>query len=132
MSVQSAINDKYTLEAGSALMSGPQALVTLMLAQYRADHAAGLNTGGYVTGYRGSPLGGVDQDSLRTRDERRTRCDRHSRDPAIGLFRPGERRRRICTVVREGAGRRPRGGCPEAWKHGRIIPGRWSATGLRG
>ena len=42
------------------LLNGTQALVRLMLMQKARDRAAGLNTAGYVTGYRGSPLGAVD------------------------------------------------------------------------
>jgi len=41
-------------------ISGTQALVRLPLMQLERDHAAGLNTAGYITGYRGSPLEGLD------------------------------------------------------------------------
>ncbi len=54
------LDDRYRLGRGTALMSGAQALVRLTLEQARRDRAAGLNTAGYVSGYRGSPLGGVD------------------------------------------------------------------------
>ena len=56
-----SLDDKYTLERGRAFMSGTQALVRLPMLQRERDRAAGLNTAGFVTGYRGSPLGGVDQ-----------------------------------------------------------------------
>ncbi len=55
------LDDKYTLERGRAFMSGTQALVRLPMLQRQRDLAAGLNTAGFVSGYRGSPLGGVDQ-----------------------------------------------------------------------
>jgi indolepyruvate ferredoxin oxidoreductase len=55
------LDDKYTLPAGRAFMSGIQALVRLPMLQRQRDAAAGLNTAGFISGYRGSPLGGYDQ-----------------------------------------------------------------------
>ncbi|WP_118182001.1 indolepyruvate ferredoxin oxidoreductase family protein [Paraburkholderia phosphatilytica] len=55
------LDDKYTLERGRAYMSGIQALVRLPMLQQERDKAAGLNTAGFISGYRGSPLGGLDQ-----------------------------------------------------------------------
>lgn len=55
------LEDKYTATSGQVLLNGIQALVRLPMMQRERDRAAGLNTAGYVTGYRGSPLGGVDQ-----------------------------------------------------------------------
>ncbi|WP_018148189.1 indolepyruvate ferredoxin oxidoreductase family protein [Henriciella marina] len=55
------LNDKYDLVEGHAYMTGIQALVRLPLDQRRLDLAAGHNTGGFISGYRGSPLGGYDQ-----------------------------------------------------------------------
>ncbi len=57
-----ALDDKYALEEGRVYLNGTQALVRLTLMQRQRDLAAGLNTAGYVTGYRGSPLGGVDRE----------------------------------------------------------------------
>ena len=54
------LDDKYALESGRVYLSGVQALVRLLLEQRRRDHKRGLNTAGFVSGYRGSPLGGVD------------------------------------------------------------------------
>jgi len=54
------LEDKYDREHGRVLLSGTQALVRLPLLQRARDAAAGLNTAGYISGYRGSPLGGYD------------------------------------------------------------------------
>ncbi len=55
------LDDKYSLDSGRAFMSGIQALVRLPMLQRVRDAAAGMNTAGFVSGYRGSPLGGYDQ-----------------------------------------------------------------------
>ncbi|MEN9418343.1 MAG: hypothetical protein RI988_1963, partial [Pseudomonadota bacterium] len=55
------LDDKYALESGRAFMSGVQALVRLPMLQRVRDAHIGLNTAGFVSGYRGSPLGGYDQ-----------------------------------------------------------------------
>ncbi|MBS3911942.1 MAG: indolepyruvate ferredoxin oxidoreductase family protein [Hydrogenophaga sp.] len=62
-----ALSDKYELPAGRVYMNGTQALVRLLLAQKARDEAAGLNTEGFVSGYRGSPLGAVDQELWKNR-----------------------------------------------------------------
>ena len=56
-----SLDDKYTLERGRAFMSGVQALVRLPMLQRLRDAQQGLNTAGFISGYRGSPLGGYDQ-----------------------------------------------------------------------
>lgn len=56
-----SLDDKYTLEKGRVFLTGTQALVRLMMLQQQRDQLAGLNTAGFVSGYRGSPLGSVDQ-----------------------------------------------------------------------
>lgn len=61
------LDDKYRLERGRVFMTGVQALVRLPLEQRRRDLAAGHNTAGYVTGYRGSPLGAYDQELQRAK-----------------------------------------------------------------
>ena len=63
------IDDKYTLDEGVALLTGAQALVRALIEQQRSDRAAGYKTAGYVTGYRGSPLGGVDAAMLGAKAE---------------------------------------------------------------
>ena len=59
------LESRYTEFDRPVLLSGVQALVRIMLEQARLDRLAGLNTGGLVSGYRGSPLGGVDQELWR-------------------------------------------------------------------
>ncbi len=60
-----SLNDRYDLDKSPVLLNGTQALVRLMLMQKARDVAVGLNTAGYVTGYRGSPLGAVDMQMTR-------------------------------------------------------------------
>jgi len=55
------LDDKYDATDGRVYLTGTQALVRLPIMQRQRDVAAGLNTGGYVSGYRGSPVGGYDQ-----------------------------------------------------------------------
>ncbi|MBA4264013.1 MAG: indolepyruvate ferredoxin oxidoreductase, partial [Comamonadaceae bacterium] len=56
-----SLDDKYTLDHGRAFMSGVQALVKLPMLQRQRDAIVGKNTAGFISGYRGSPLGGYDQ-----------------------------------------------------------------------
>ncbi|MBL8453948.1 MAG: hypothetical protein JNK97_14480, partial [Zoogloea sp.] len=55
------LDDKYATPSGRVYLTGYQALVRLLLIQRDRDRAAGLDTAGFVSGYRGSPLGGLDQ-----------------------------------------------------------------------
>ena len=55
------LDDKYSLDYGRAFMSGVQALVKLPMLQRQRDALVGKNTAGFISGYRGSPLGGYDQ-----------------------------------------------------------------------
>src|SRR5947209_9715434 len=57
---QVSLDDKYALESGRVFLTGTQALVRLLMLQRQRDALAGLNTAGFVSGYRGSPLGGLD------------------------------------------------------------------------
>ena len=75
-----SLSDRYDLSKRQVLLNGTQALVRLMLMQRARDEAAGLNTAGYVTGYRGSPLGAVDMQMARARNVL---------EPAQILFQPG-------------------------------------------
>ncbi len=56
-----SLDDKYALESGRVYLTGTQALVRLPIMQRQRDAAAGLQTGCFISGYRGSPLGGLDQ-----------------------------------------------------------------------
>ena len=55
------LDDKYTATSGAIFLSGIQALVRLPMMQRERDKAAGLDTAGFISGYRGSPLGGLDE-----------------------------------------------------------------------
>ncbi|WP_242112774.1 indolepyruvate ferredoxin oxidoreductase family protein [Luteimonas aquatica] len=61
------LDDKFVRTEGRIYLSGVQALVRLPLMQRLRDQAAGLNTGGFISGYRGSPLGGFDLELWRAR-----------------------------------------------------------------
>ena len=74
------LDDKYTRPRGRVFLTGIQALVRLVLTQRRRDLAAGHDTAGYVSGYRGSPLGGLDQQLWRAK----AHLDRHH-----VVFQPG-------------------------------------------
>jgi indolepyruvate ferredoxin oxidoreductase len=52
-----ALEDRYRIRSGRVFLTGNQALVRLPLMQRRRDLEAGLNTAGFISGYRGSPLG---------------------------------------------------------------------------
>ena len=54
------LDDKYALDSGRVYLTGTQALVRLPMLQHQRDSKAGLNTAGFISGYRGSPLGGLD------------------------------------------------------------------------
>ncbi|KQZ02183.1 indolepyruvate ferredoxin oxidoreductase [Pseudolabrys sp. Root1462] len=60
-----SLDDKYDLNQTHVLVTGYQAIIRAILMQKERDRRAGLNTAGYLTGYRGSPLGGLDQQFMR-------------------------------------------------------------------
>jgi indolepyruvate ferredoxin oxidoreductase len=63
-----SLDDKYALEEGRILLTGVQGLVRLPLDQHRADRRRGLHTGTMISGYQGSPLGGLDKELARNRE----------------------------------------------------------------
>src|SRR6266540_3259234 len=64
---KASLDDKYTLERGRVFLTGTQALIRLLMLQRERDLRAGVNTAGFVSGYRGSPLGALDQSLWRAR-----------------------------------------------------------------
>lgn len=62
------LDDKWTLERGRAFLTGTQALIRLPMLQRERDVKAGLNTAGYITGYRGSPVTSVDQTAMKAKN----------------------------------------------------------------
>ena len=129
------LDDKYALERGRAFMSGVQALVRLPMLQRQRDALAGLNTAGFISGYRGSPLGGYDQALWAAK--------KHLAEQHI-VFQPGvneelarhrglghaaarpvpegqEVRRRLRHLVRQGPGRGPLLRRVQARQHGRHL-----------
>ena len=56
-----SLDDKFNLSKDRIFVTGSQAVVRLLMMQHERDRLAGLNTAGFVSGYRGSPLGGLDQ-----------------------------------------------------------------------
>ncbi|RMX04990.1 indolepyruvate ferredoxin oxidoreductase family protein [Corticibacter populi] len=85
-----SIDDKYALPHGLAFMSGVQALVRLPMLQQRRDALAGLDTAGFISGYRGSPLGGYDQALVAARPH----LQRHQ-----VVFQPGVNEELAATAV---------------------------------
>jgi indolepyruvate ferredoxin oxidoreductase len=85
-----SLDDKYRLHCGTVLMTGTQALVRLPLAQRRRDELAGLRTAGFISGYRGSPLGSYDRELWRAR----ALLDQHGI-----IFKPGVNEDLAATAV---------------------------------
>ena len=63
------LNDKYELDSGQIYLTGTQALLRLAMVQRRRDLAAGLNTAGFISGYRGSPMTAIDVELWRAKDQ---------------------------------------------------------------
>ena len=84
------LDDRYAQHTGTIILSGIQALVRLPLLQARRDRAAGLDTAGFVSGYRGSPLGGLDKALWEARS---------FLDEARVTFRPGVNEDLAATAV---------------------------------
>jgi indolepyruvate ferredoxin oxidoreductase len=85
-----SLDDKYVAESGRVLLSGLQALVRLTLDQSRLDRLHGVDTAVYVSGYQGSPLGGLDREFQR--------ANRHLA-PANVVIQPGVNEELAATAV---------------------------------
>src|SRR5689334_7034633 len=85
-----SLEDKYVLPSGRVYLTGTQALVRLAMIQRARDQAAGLNTACFISGYRGSPLGGFDQALWKAR--------KHLKDNHIH-FTPGVNEELAATAV---------------------------------
>jgi indolepyruvate ferredoxin oxidoreductase len=59
------LDDKFLLQDGRVFITGVQALVRILIDRRRLDEREGLKTAGFLSGYRGSPLGGLDQQAHR-------------------------------------------------------------------
>ena len=85
-----SLDERYKKESGSVFLSGIQALVRLTMEQKLGDGRSGLNTGGFISGYRGSPLGGFDKELW----QQRTRLE------ALDIrFQPGVNEELAATAV---------------------------------
>jgi indolepyruvate ferredoxin oxidoreductase len=76
-----SLEDRYTKTDGRVFLTGTQALARILMDQARRDRAAGLNTAGFISGYRGSPLGALDLELWRAQD--RLKADRITFLPAV-------------------------------------------------
>ncbi|MBN9063651.1 MAG: indolepyruvate ferredoxin oxidoreductase family protein [Rhizobiales bacterium] len=84
------LDDKYDLTKERVFLTGTQAVVRLMLMQKERDRLNGLDTGGFISGYRGSPLGGLDQQFWRTKK---------LLEPQKIIFKPGLNEELAATAV---------------------------------
>ncbi len=122
-----ALEDRYRLNKGRVYLTGIQALVRLPMMQKQRDAAAGLNTGGFISGYRGSPLGMYDnalwgaqalpegkQHPLPARPQRGSRGDLGMGQPADQPVSRRQGRWRLLDLVRQGPRRRSLDGRAEA------------------
>ncbi len=76
-----ALEDRYATTKGRVFLTGTQALARIMIDQARRDRTAGLNTAGFISGYRGSPLGGLDLELWRAKE--RLNADQITFMPAV-------------------------------------------------
>ena len=136
--------DRYARREGRVYLTGTQALVRILLDQAGRDRARGLDTAGFVSGYRGSPLGGVDLELWRAKtllaENRIEFLPAVNEDLAATAVLGSQQveteperdgRGRVRPLVRQGAGRRPGRRCAEARQRLRLVAP-WRRAGGRG
>src|SRR5690349_20012895 len=84
------LDDKFDLTKDRVFITGTQAIIRLLLMQHERDRLAGLNTAGFISGYRGSPLGGLDLNLWRAKE---------FLDRAGIVFKPGLNEELAATAV---------------------------------
>ena len=84
------LDDRYVRHSGNIILSGIQALVRLPMLQAKRDREVGLDTAGFISGYRGSPLGGLDKALWEARE---------FLDEARVVFKPGVNEDLAATAV---------------------------------
>ena len=128
------LDDKYRLDAKRIFLSGTQALVRLPMLQRERDRAQGLNTAGFISGYRGSPLGMYDHALWRAKSflkqhdiefvagpQRGSGGDGGVGQPAGRHVSRRQGRWRVRHLVRQGPRRRPLDRCAQACQLGRHL-----------
>ena len=114
-----SLDDKYALDSGRVFLTGAQAFVRLLILQRQRDALAGLNTAGFVSGYRGSPLGALDQSLWKAKpflDRAHIKFQPGLNEDLaataiwgsqqVNLYPGAKIRRRVLDVVRQGTRRR--------------------------
>ena len=121
------LDECYQAGTRTVFLTGLQALVRLLLLQRWSDERAGLNTGGFVSGYRGSPLGGLDRELWRASTalkkagihfepgvNEELAANRYLGLATVQPVSGDARRWRLQSLVRQRPGNRPCVGCAEA------------------
>ena len=132
-----SLDDKYDLTKDRVFITGTQAIIRMLLMQRERDRRAGLNTAGFVSGYRGSPIGGLDQNLWRAKKWLQANDivfqpglnEELAATALLGLAAGGaarrrQVRRRLRGLVRQGAGRRPHRRRVPPRQHGGLLEAR--------
>jgi hypothetical protein len=123
--MQVDLDDKYRLDAGRIYLSGIQALVRLPLLQRERDRARNLKTAGFISGYRGSPLGMYDHALWRAKSHLQANdiafVPGLNEDLAATAVWGSQGRWRVRHLVRQGTRRRPLDGPAQARQFGGYV-----------